>query len=254
MKTGFTTSPWRWADLTAQYERQASDTDYSQLKDLFNGVSGPTNGYPGFILNRRINSDGFETKLVLRPARWLKTTLTYQLTKTDYSSKTDPAVDAVSGQLVSDGGFIADGRYDLQTYGINATVTPWRQFYLTSAFTYSHSRATTADNNDPSIAPYEGDIFTVYSAATYAMNDKTGLQLAYNFSHANYAQNNGAVGVPAGLDYTRNDFIAGLTRKLTKNLAGAVHYEFSQYLEPSTGPANDFTAHGIFATLSYRWP
>jgi hypothetical protein len=254
LKAGFSTSPWRWADLTAQYERQASDTDYRQLKDLFNGASAPTNGYPGFILGRRITSDQFETKLVLRPATWLKTTLTYQLASTDYTSRTDPAIDFFTGQPVSDGGFIADGHYDLHTYGISATVTPWRQLYITSAFTYSHSRAKTAANHDPSIAPYEGDIFTVYTTATYAVNDKTGVQLAYNFSHSNYAQNNGTAGVPAGLDYTRNDLIAGLTRKFTKSLAGAVHYEFSQYLEPSIGHINDFTAHGIFATVSYRWP
>jgi hypothetical protein len=253
LKTGFTTSPWRWADFTVQYQRRASITDYRQLQDLFNGGNGPTNGYPGFILNRRINSDGFETKLVLRPASWIKTTLTYQRTLTDYSSRTDPAVDALTGIPVSDGGFIADGQYKLHTVGISTTVTPWRRFYCTTAFTYSHTLVKTAANHDPSIAPYGGDIFTVYTAATYAVNEKTGLQLAYNFSHANYAQNNAAAGVPAGLDYTRNDLIAGLTRKISKNLTGAVHYEFSQYLEPSTGHGNDFTAHGIFATLSYRW-
>jgi hypothetical protein len=253
LKAGFTTSPWRWVDLVAQYERQASDTDYRQPEDLFNGVNGPTNGYPGFILDRKINSDRFETKLVLRPASWLKTTLTYQLTSTDYSSKTDPAIDALTKQPISGGGFVADGHYDLQTFGIGATVTPWRRFYLTSAFTYSHSRAKTAANHDAAIEPYEGDIFTVYAAATYAVNEKTGVQVAYNFSQANYAQNNAAAGVPAGLNYTRNDLLCGVTRQFTKNLAGAVHYEFSQYLEASTGHGNDFTAHGIFATVSYRW-
>ena len=105
----------------------------------------------------------------------------------------------------------------------------------------------------PSVAPYEGNIFTVYSAATCALNEKTSLQLAYNFSRANYAQNNAATEVPTGLDYTRNDLVGGLTRHFTKNLAGTVHYEFSQYLEPSGSRANDFTAHGIFATFSFRW-
>jgi hypothetical protein len=255
LKTGFSTSPWRWIDLTTQYGRQSSDTDYGQLQDVFlsEGLNSPTNGYPGFILNRKIISDQFETKLVLHPVIWLKTTLTYQLTSTDYSSKTDPAFDLGLAQLVSVGGFIADGHYDLQTYGISATVTPWRQFYFTGAFTYSRSRATTADNGDASIVPYAGNIFTVNAVANYAINEKTCLQLAYNFSRANYSENNAAAGIPAGLDYTRNDLIAGLTRKLTKNLSGALHYEFSQYSEPSSGNANNFTAQGIFATFVYKW-
>jgi hypothetical protein len=256
LRTGFTTSPWRWMDLTAQYERQSSDTNYRQLQDIFMtyGLNAPTNGYPGFILGRTISSDQFETKLVLRPAAWLKTTLTYQLTSTDYSSKTDPAFDFGLAQLVSEGGFIADGHYDLQTYGVSAVVTPWRRFYFSGAFTYSRSRATTANNGDSSIASYAGNIFTVNAAANFSVNEKTSLQLAYNFSCADYAENNAAAGIPAGLDYTRNDLIVGLTRKLTKNLSAALHYEFSQYSEPGGGNFNNFTAHGLFATLTYRWP
>ena len=254
LKTGFTTSPWRWMDLTAQVENSGSDTDYRQLKDLFNGAIAPTNGYPGFILNRRIHGDTFETKLVLRPVTWFNTTLSYQLASTDYSSKTDPAFDPVLARIVSNGGYISDGHYDSQTYGISATLTPRRRFYLTTAFTYSHSRATTAANHDPSVAPYQGNIFTVYSAATIALNEKTGLQLAYTFSHADYAQANFSDGVPAGLNYSRNAVIAGLTRAFSRRLEGAVRYEFSQYQEPGHGNGNDFTAHGIFATVNYRWP
>ncbi len=254
LKPGFSTSPWRWLGLTAQYERQYSTTDYNPLTDIFNGVPGPTNGYPGFILDRTIQSDQFETKLVLRPATWLKTTLTYQITSTDYSSKTDPAFDFNLGESVSGGGPVADGNYHLHTYGISATITPFRRFYFSSAFTYSQSRAVTADNGDPSIVPYEGNIYTLTTIATYALNPKTGVQVAYNFSHANYAENNAAAGIPAGLDYTRNDLIIGLTRQFTRGLSGALHYEFSQYAEPSTGNANNFTANGVFAMLIYRWP
>jgi hypothetical protein len=253
LKTGFSTSPWYWSDLTMQYERQSSDTHYNQLQDIYFGQPGPSNGYPAFILGRTVTSDQFETKLALQPARWLKTTLTWQLSSTDYSSKTDPAFDPSLG-TVSDGGFIADGHYDLQTYGINATVTPFRRLYFSGAFTFSHSRVTTADNGDPSIVPYEGNIYTVNATATYTLNEKTRLQLAYIFSDANYAENNAEAGIPAGLDYTRQDVVIGLSRQLTKNMSAALHYEFSQYSEPSSGNVNNFTAHGIMASLVFRWP
>ena len=63
-----------------------------------------------------------------------------------------------------------------------------------------------------------------------------------------------AAEIPAGLDYTRNDVIIGLTRQLTKNLSGALHYEFSQYSEPAQSNADGYTANGIFLVLAYRWP
>ncbi|HEY1787998.1 MAG TPA: c-type cytochrome domain-containing protein [Verrucomicrobiae bacterium] len=250
LKTGFSTSPWQTTDLTMQYDRQSSLTTYNQLEDLWLGAPGPDNGYPAFILDRTITSDQFETKLVLRPLIWLKTALTYQLTETDYSSKTDPFQ---APPVISPGGFIVDGHYDLQTYGISATATPFRSLYFLGAFTYSHSWLETADNGDPSIVPYEGNIFTVNATATWLFSPKASLQLSYYFSSADYAQNNAAAGVPAGLNYQRHDLIAGLTRQLTKNLSGTLRYEFSQYSDPSSGNMNNFTANGIMAVLSYRW-
>jgi hypothetical protein len=59
-----------------------------------------------------------------------------------------------------------DGTYDAQTYGLGVTVTPFRRLYFSGAFTYSLSRAVTADNGDPSIVPYRGDIYTLNSTAT----------------------------------------------------------------------------------------
>jgi Planctomycete cytochrome C len=250
LKTGFSTSPWHWGDLSVQYERQSSDTIYNQLQDVFNGNIGPTNGYPAFILDRTIITDQFETKLALRPATWLKIMLTYQITTTDYSSKTDPIF--IAG-LVSEGGFIDDGNSHAQTYGIGATVTPVRRLYFSGQFTYSHSRIATADNGDPSIVPYEGDIFAFNGTANYLLTLKSSLQVSYNFSSANYSENNAAAGIPTGLDYLRHDLIIKMTRKLTERLSGALSYEFSQYNEPSSGGANNFTANGIMATLSYHW-
>jgi hypothetical protein len=251
---GFSTSPWRTFEFSAQFRRRESRTDYGQLLDIYNGLFGPTNGYPGFILNRDLRSDIFETKLVWRPALWFKATATYQLNSTDYSSKTDPAVDLGLLEQVSPGGPILDGSYNAQTYGLGLTVTPVRQLYLYGAMTYSFSRAVTADNGDPSIVPYHGDIYTLNAVTTYAFNAKTSLQTAYNFSCASYGENNDAAGVPLGLDYTRHDLSVSLIRKFNERWSASLRYTFSQYTEPSSGNLNDFVAHGVFGVVTYKWP
>jgi hypothetical protein len=253
-QTGFNMSPWRWFALNAQYQYQSSDTDYNYPIDVVDGNSSVSNGYPGFILNRKIKTDKFETKLELRPANWLKTTLSFQIAGTDYSSTTDPAFDfGPAQQLASPGGSIMDGRYNAQTYGFGVTLTPIQRLYFSGTFTYSQSRLTTASNGDPSIVPYNGNIYTLTTTATYALNVKTSLQASYAFSRADYGENNAAAGIPLGIDFTRNQLIVGLTRQLTKRLSGALHYEFSEYSEPSSGNANNFTAQGVFATLVYKW-
>jgi hypothetical protein len=254
VQTGLNTSPWRWVDLNAEVQKQSSDTDYNNPTDVVNGISGATNGYPGFILNRKIETDKFETKLDLRPARWLKTTLSWQIAKTDYSSTTDPAYDSLLAQTVSPGGPITDGHYHTQTYGLGVTLTPIQKLYFSSAFTYTHSHVDTAANGDPSIVPYTGDIYTLTTTATYALNAKTSLQASYGFSRANYSEDNAAAGIPLGLDFTRHELRAGLTRQITKRLTGGLRYQYSEYSEPGSGNFNNFTAHGVFATVAYRWP
>lgn len=252
LRGGFNASPWRWMALNAEYRWQSSDSDYDHLEDIWGlGLNSPTNGYPDFILGRAIHDRTFETKITLRPALWLKTTFTYQLASTRYSTTTDPAVDAATLGPVSPGGMILAGNNDAQTFGFDATITPIRRLYLSSAFTYSESRLTTASHGDPSIVPYAGGVYSVISSATYSLNPKTGLQVAYNFSESAYGQNNSA-GVPLGIDFTRHSLLVGLTRQFSARLSGALHYSFSQYAEPGGGNPNHFTANGIFAVLNYK--
>ncbi len=105
--------------------------------------------------------------------------MSYQLTATEYSSTTDPDPPLFG---TPPGGQIDDGRYRAQTYGITTTLTPFRRFYFSGTFTYTHSLAVTAANGDPSVVPYRGDIYTFTGTAAYALNPKTSLQGSYSFS------------------------------------------------------------------------
>jgi hypothetical protein len=44
-----------------------------------------------------------------------------------------------------------------------------------------------------------------------------------------------------------------MTRRMTRYLTTNLRYAFYQYSEPSTGGFNDYTAHGVFATLIVKW-
>ncbi|HUA67324.1 MAG TPA: c-type cytochrome domain-containing protein, partial [Candidatus Saccharimonadales bacterium] len=226
LRAGFNTSPWTWFEWNAEYQRQYSDTDYNHLADVFVSSYGdpvvvaPFNGYPAFILNRKIEGDGFATKLTLHPLNWLRTTLSYQYMATDYSSKTDPVYFDISP-----GGQILDGRDNEQRCGLSTVLTPFRRFYLSGAFTYSHSRVVTAANDVPSVVPYRGDAYTFLASAAYALNSKTSLQATYSFSDVDYGQNNAPNGVPLGMDFTRHELFVSVTRQLTRNVSGALRYQ-----------------------------
>ncbi len=246
VRAGFDTSPWHWASLTAHYRSGISDTDYDHTKPLF------YDGYPGFIRHRKIDSDEALVKLVLHPATWLKTTLTYRLVSTHYSTGTDSATD-IMGALVAPAGEILAGRYKAREYGLNVTLTPYQRLYFSGAFTYSDSRTETAQNGISSVVPYKGDVYSLSASASYVLNKSTDLHATYSFSRADYGQNNEA-GLPLGLNYTRHGLMMGVTRRLTSSLTMNLRYGFFQYSEPSSGAVNDYTAHGVFATLVVKWP
>jgi hypothetical protein len=243
LRGGFTTSPRTWISLNTQFRSYASETSYNNLID-----STPLTGYPGFILGRTIKTDEVETKLVLRPANWLRTTLNYKIEGTDFSTLTDPALHATAG------GPLLAGKYEAHTYGLSSALAPAARLNFNGSLTYSDSRTWSFANDDPSVAPYKGGVYMVNASAVYALNQKTELTASYSFAQSDYAQNNGVAGVPLGLDYTRHNATIALVKHFSDKLSVAVRYAFYTYAEPTSGGLTDYTAQGIFASLSFRGP
>ena len=238
---GFTTSPRSWLEWGGHYRYRDSNTSYNNLVDT-------TPGYPAFITHRDISMDEIEGRLVLRPVYWLNARLTYQWTETDFSSTTESVPFGISP-----GGYISDGSTLANNLGLSLNFTPGQRFYCSASFTYGYSRTTTAADQNPAVVPYRGNTYTVSSSVGYALTAKTHWDATYAYSQASYGQNN-LVGLPLGINFTHHDLLVGLTRQFSSRLSGALHYGFSQYLQPSNGNVNNFTAQGIFASVSYRWP
>jgi hypothetical protein len=209
-------------------------------------------GYSAFITQRDITSDEVLARLVLHPAVWLKTTMSYQWKESDFTTATDPVVTSLLGDIAP-GGSIQGGYYRAQTWGLGATLIPAKRFYFSGTFNYSATRTITAQNGLPAVVPYEGNVYSVIASANYALNVCTAFKLSYSYSKADYGQNN-LSGLPLGLDYTQNGLSVGLTRKLSERVSSSLRYSFYNYSEPSTGGFNNFTANGVFATLIVRWP
>ena len=248
-RAGFNSSPWRWLSFGAHYKRQVSDSDYNHNVDetYFGGVPAPNPGYSAFILNRKIDGDEVQARVVLRPSRWLKTTLTYQNVHSDFSTTTDPVPGGTEDESVQ------AGKYRAHVYGMNLAVTPVQRLLLSGSFTYSDTRTATPATPDSVVVPYEGHVYELSAAANYSLNAATDLRLGYSFTQSDYGQNNIAAGLPLGLDFTRHGLTAGISHRFSKLVAVNLRYNFYQYSEPSSGGFNDYTAHGVFATLSYKW-
>jgi hypothetical protein len=232
---GFYTSPLSTVSIGAHYRQRNKHTKYDDRIDS-------TPDYPAFIRDRRIDTDEVEAKLTWHPYRWLKTTLTYQLVDTDFRSVTD----SITG--TTPGGPLRAGTFNANVYGMNLILTPLPRWYFSGTFNYYDSRATSAQNDVPSVVPYRGDIYSVLANATYTWSTNTDLIATYAFSRADYAQHNSA-GLPLGINYDWHAVQAGITRRF-KRATLNLQYGFYKYGEPTSGGFNDYTAHAVFAALT----
>jgi hypothetical protein len=259
-RAGFSVSPWQRVSLTANYRHRIKESDYDHRLDQ-TPAGTPGNGYSAFIREREMESDEVEAKLVARPVSWLKTTLSYQYVTTDFTTVTDPStlntVDPDTGDplvIPYPGGGISAGKYDAHVYSLNATLTPWRRIYLSTTFSYRDTRTTTAHNDVPEVVPYRGDVYSVLASVNYIVNQATDLHVNYSFSRADYGQSNENNGLPLGIVYDWNGVQVGVRRELKKNVFASFQYGFFHYDEPSSGSANNYTAHALFASLTMKWP
>ncbi len=256
MRVGFNTSPWTWASLSAHYRRYDDQSFYNNVVDqlpLF-GIT-PGIGYPGFLLSRDLLNNEVETKLVLRPVNWLKTTLSYKLLHSDFHTDTDPATFAAGFADISPGGEILSGRSDSSIYSINLSFTPHHRLYLSATFSWQDEKDSTAAaglSGSASVVPYNGNIYSALGSATYVLSTNTDLTASYSYSSADFSQNNSVAGLPLSINYQQQAVQAGLTRRLGKNITAKLQYGFFHYDEPTTGGANNYNAHSIFGLIAMK--
>jgi mono/diheme cytochrome c family protein len=249
-RVGFSTSPWSIASLSAHYRRYEDDSRYRT-----NDVPIPVGGYPGFLIWRDLITDEVETKLTLRPASWLKATLSYQYLTTEYRQDTRPAFSALPPVSLSPGGELMAGQYDSHIYSLGLTFTPQRRLYLTTLFSYQATTTTTA--SEGLISPYKGGIYSALASGTYAFKETTDLSLAYSLSLADYGQPNPSLDSnspsPLGIQYQMHAVQAVFSHRISKAITTRLQYGFFYYDEPSSLGAANYKAHMVFASLVYHF-
>ena len=250
-RAGLNTSPFERWSFSTHLKRREKQGRYDLLAD---NLPSAGHSYPGFIRAQDILTDEFDARLTWRAAKWLRTSLSYQVVATDFHTTTDAASDGITATGASPGGTVFAGNYDAHVYSLNAALTPFQRLALSTTLSYSETRTSTAQNGADYIVPFRGHVYTALNTATFALNDATTLHATYSFSRADFGQANEATGLPAGVDYTHHVLQTGVSRRFAKNATAALQYFFATYREPSGGGANDYTAHGIFATLTMRWP
>jgi len=244
-RAGWNTSPWPGVTFSASYKRRERRTDYANSEYVIAASGGP---YPGFLRQLASKGDEVDARVAWRATSWWQTHIGYRLAATDYVTATY----ALAG--TTPGGAVFAANHDAHTFSMGHTLTPFRRWTLNASASYTDSRASSAQNGVASVVPWRGGIVSLQGSATFAWTAMTDLRLSHSYSRADYAQNNAAGGLPAGLEYDQHSLQAGLTTRLRRGAMVNLQYGFNRYTEPTGGNAYDYTAHSILGTLTLKWP
>lgn len=244
-RAGWHSSPWVGVTFSASYKHHERRTDYANSEYVIAPGGGP---YPGFLRQRASTGDEVDVRLAWRAVSWWQMNIGYRLAATDYVTATD----ALAG--ITPGGAVFAANHDAHTWSMGHTLTPFRRWTLNISASYTDSRASSAQNGVNFVVPWRGGIVSAQGGATFAWTATTDLRLSHSYSRADYAQNNSAGGLPAGLEYDHHSLQAGLTTRLKRGATMNLQYGFHRYAEPTGGNIYDYTAHSILGTLSMKWP
>jgi mono/diheme cytochrome c family protein len=249
-KGGFRTSPWSQVTFSASYGHRIKTDDYQHNLDTdLSANSG--NGYPGYLLNRDETSDTVDFRIAARLNRWLRSSVSYQYTTTDYRNITAAATTFPAGS--APGGGLLAGVYEAHTISLNNTFTPWHRLYLNNTLSVSDTRQRSGVSAGGAIEPFGGTTWSILQSGTFVVDNKTDLTVTYSFSQGDFSQANQALGLPLGSDYHLHGLQAGVTRRVKQNTKLGLEYIFQRYTDAASGGIYNYTAHGIFSTLSFRW-
>jgi hypothetical protein len=248
---GFDTSPKTWLKISSEFRHSDKCTSYDD--GFADGDLADELGYPTFIKSRELTAKEVESRLTLRPCNWLKTTFTHRLVATDYRTTTEPLAVVTPGDLAP-GGEVFAGNYDAQVFSFSTSLRPWRRLHCSASLSYQDVRSVAMHEGTDAVVPYSGDIWSVAARARFVLTKKTDVTAGWTFSAADFRQDNLATGLPVGMDYDLHGVTAGLVSHRTENLTVKLQYGFYQYDERSSGGANDYNAHALFASVTLRLP
>jgi hypothetical protein len=241
---GFNSAPWRKLTLAAHYRWSRQHNDYQPDADA-------SAGYPGFLTEQDLTAEQIVARLTLRPQRKLALAFQYKLVSTDIRTSHRSIV--FSGNPLVPAGATVSGESDADTYTFTATVTPLARLYLSGGFTWLDTRTTAFANHAASVPTYHGDVYTVFGASGFALDDKTDLTLDYAFSRADNPSGNAAAGLPLGVNEQRQSLTASLARRISKNVLARVRYGFFEYDNRSGGGINNYRAQFVAVSCAVGW-
>ena len=243
VEMGTTFSPWRTWSFNPTYGYKRRNHDFKHLLDT-DRSGQPGNGFPAAVIERDTEGQDWGLSTTWKPTRWLKTNLAYEGEQSDYTTTVGSL--NLNGVNYPSGSILA-GNYDSHSYRLSTTLSPAQRWFWTGTASYTDSRIVSGINDNATIAPYDGDLYTLFSSWTFLYDETTRLMANYTFSHAEYGQSL-PLGLPMGSKFNQHAWQFEVHKQLTESNSLGLQYAYFRYRDDLSNGFLDYDAHGVFIT------
>ena len=131
---------------------------------------------------------------------------------------------------------------------------PWSRLSLQAGFNYVLSETKTpVSDYTRAVLNSQNNYWTVNFSSTFVLDDKSDLNIGYLYYQANDYENNSQYGVPYGTGAQEHVVTASVIRRIRKNIRLTLTYGYSHYENVTFGGNENYNAHLVYSSLSYRF-
>ncbi len=229
-------------DVGGYYKLHSYDYDHTVDSTANNAVA---NRYPAYLTLQDLATQDGNARVTWRPRSNLTLVGRYEYQLSTINTTPDPISglgDAESARMLS------------HIVSLNASWAPIARLYLQAGVNYVDSGLRTpASDYTAAVLEAQNNYWSVNLNTGIVLDDKTDLNLGYTYYLADNYTDNTPVGVPYGSGAEEHAVSAMLLRRITKNIRASLRYSYYYYTDDSAGGFRDYTAHGVYTGLQYRF-
>ncbi len=231
--------PLRKLNLAAQYYHKSRDNDYDHRLD-----STPNNSadrYPAFLREQDFDTDDFNARVTWRPHPTVTLVSRYDFQLSTIDTRADGLAGVES----------AENRAHVLSQSVSWS--PLGRLYLQGTINYvldeTDTPATRALGTTNLVLVSANDYWNASASAGYALDEKTDLEASYFYYRADNYSDNSALTVAYGADAEEHGILAGIRRRIARNILWTARYGYFQGKSETAGGRNDYTAHLAYTSL-----
>ena len=236
--------PLRKLHFAAQFYHKNVENDYTHLVDSTPNTSGDR--YPAYLLAHHLTTDDFNVRATWRPLPNVTSVTRYDYQISSIDTYPDGLIGIESAQTTA--------------HIISQTLTwvPWSRLFLQGTFSYALDSTTTPASSLTGgaaglVSDARNDYWQATAAATFVVDDKSDLKASYFYYRANNFIDNSVYSMPYGTSGNDHTVNVSLDRKFSKTVKGTISYGFFRHRDDTTGGLDNYTAHTIFSSITYRF-